>query len=44
MTVQHGVISYLFLDFRRDERPTEFWITLLLFTAGGIGALYVVLF
>ncbi len=43
MTIRHGVISYLFLDFRRDERPMEFWISLLLLTAGGIGALYALL-
>jgi hypothetical protein len=43
MTIRHGVISYLFLDFRRAERPMEFWIALLLITAGAIGVLYVLL-
>jgi hypothetical protein len=43
LTARRGVLEYLFLDFRRDERPMEFWLALLVITTGAIGVLYVLL-
>ena len=43
MTIRRGVIDYLFLDFRRDERPMEFWFAIFVLTSGAVGMLYVLL-
>ena len=43
LAARRGVLKYLFLDFRRDERPMEFWSALLIMTTGAVGALYVLL-
>lgn len=43
LTIRRGAIDFLFLEFRRDERPMEFWLALLAMTAGAVGVLYGVL-
>jgi hypothetical protein len=43
LTVRRGVIDYVFLDFRRDEQPLEFWVTLLLLAGGALGVFYLLL-
>ena len=43
LTARRGVIGILFLDFRRDEGPTEFWAALTVMTVGAVGLLYVLL-
>lgn len=40
MTIRRGSIDYPFLEFRRDERPVEFWFALLVLAAGATGLLY----
>lgn len=43
LTFRRGAIQYVFLDFRRDEQPVEFWIALSVLSTGALGVCYALL-